>query len=45
VKVWCVSAREEGASLAVHTSRVDSVTFSPDGQHIVSGSDVKFVKV
>ena len=40
-----MSARKEVASLAGHTSCVDSVAFSPDGQHIVSGSDDKLVKV
>ena len=33
------------ASLAGHTSVVLSVAFSPDGQHIVSGSADKLVKV
>jgi WD40 repeat protein len=33
------------ASLAGHTGYVRSVAFSPDGQHIVSGSDDKLVKV
>jgi WD40 repeat protein len=33
------------ASLAGHTSLVCSVAFSPDGQHIVSGSADKLVKV
>jgi WD40 repeat protein len=33
------------ASLAGHTDVVFSVAFSPDGQHIVSGSDDKLVKV
>ena len=33
------------ASLAGHTDTVRSVAFSPDGQHIVSGSDDKLVKV
>jgi WD40 repeat protein len=45
VKVWSVSARKEVASLAGHTDDVWSVAFSPDGQHIVSGSDDKLVKV
>ena len=44
-----MSARKEVASLAGHTTCVaacvDSVAFSPDGQHIVSGSDDKLVKV
>jgi WD40 repeat protein len=35
-----VSDREEIASLAGHTSCVNSVAFSPDGQNIVSGSRV-----
>ena len=33
------------ASLAGHTRPVCSVAFSPDGQHIVSGSYDKLVKV
>jgi WD40 repeat protein len=33
------------ASLAGHTDWVHSVAFSPDGQHIVSGSRDKLVKV
>ena len=33
------------ASLAGHTNNVSSVAFSPDGQHIVSGSYDKLVKV
>jgi WD40 repeat protein len=45
VKVWSVSARKEVASLAGHTNEVNSVAFSPDGQHIVSGSRDKLVKV
>jgi WD40 repeat protein len=45
VKVWSVSARKEVASLAGHTSYVFSVAYSPDGQHIVSGSDDKLVTV
>jgi WD40 repeat protein len=40
-----VSARKEVASLAGHTNSVWSVAFSPDGQHIVSGSADKLVKV
>jgi WD40 repeat protein len=40
-----VSGGKEVASLAGHTSSVYSVAFSPDGQHIVSGSLDKLVKV
>jgi WD40 repeat protein len=40
-----VSARKEVASLIGHTSKVRSVAFSPDGQHIVSGSVDNLVKV
>ena len=37
---------EEGGCIAGwHTSYVRSVSFSPDGQHIVSGSRDKLVKV
>jgi COMPASS component SWD3 len=37
---------EEGvASLAGHTDMIFSVAFSPDGQHIVSGSGDNLVKV
>ncbi len=36
---------KEVASLAGHANSVWSVAFSPDGQHIVSGSDGKLVKV
>jgi WD40 repeat protein len=45
VKVWSVSGGKVVASLAGHTSVVYSVAFSPDGQHIVSGSRDKLVKV
>ncbi len=37
VKMWFVSDRKE-VSLAGHSNNVFSVAFSPDGQHIVSGS-------
>jgi WD40 repeat protein len=40
-----VSGGKEVASLAGHTNSVFSVAFSPDGQHIVSGSYDKLVKV
>ncbi len=40
-----MSARKELASLAGHTYFVVSVAFSPDGQHIVSGSWDTLVKV
>jgi COMPASS component SWD3 len=33
-----VSGGKEVASLTGHTEYVSSVAFSPDGQHIVSGS-------
>ncbi len=45
VKVWSVSGGKEVASLAGHTGSVCSVAFSPDGQHIVSGSLDLLVKV
>ena len=45
MKVWSVSARKEVASLAGHTNDVFSVAFSPDGQHIASGSGDNLVKV
>jgi WD40 repeat protein len=46
MKVWSVSGGKEVASLAGHTYQfVHSVAFSPDGQHIVSGSQNKLVKV
>ncbi len=38
-------SRKEVASLAGHTNGVLSVTFSPDGQHVVSGSDDNLMKV
>jgi WD40 repeat protein len=38
VKVWSVSGGKEVASLAGHASVVRSVAFSPNEQHIVSGS-------
>ncbi len=40
-----MSARNEVASLAGHAGIVGSVAFSPDAQHIVSGSQDKLVKV
>jgi WD40 repeat protein len=45
VKVCSVPGGKEVASLAGHTNCVFSVAFSPDGQHIVSGSGHKLVKV
>jgi WD40 repeat protein len=45
VNVWSVSGGKEVASLAGRTSGVLSVAFSPDGQHIVSGSYDELVKV
>jgi WD40 repeat protein len=47
VKVWSASGgKEVNASLAGHKSQyVHSVAFSPDGQHIVSGSGDNLVKV
>ena len=43
--MWYASGGKEVASLAGHTSSVSSVAFSPDGQHIVSGSGDGLVKV
>jgi WD40 repeat protein len=47
VKVWsvCVCGKEAASGLAGDASYVLSVAFSPDGQHIVSGSGfvVKFL--
>jgi WD40 repeat protein len=40
-----VSGRKEVASLAGHTNWVRSVAFSPDGQHVLSGSHDNLVKV
>jgi WD40 repeat protein len=40
-----VSGGKDVASLAGHNEHVRSVAFSPDGQHIVSGSHDKLVKV
>ena len=40
-----MSGGKEVASLAGHTDWVSSVAFSPDGQHIVSGSMDQLVKV
>ena len=40
-----MSGGKEVASLAGHASFVNSVAFSPDGQHIVSGSSDELVKV
>ena len=40
-----IKAMKAVASLAGHTNRVMSVAFSPDGQHIVSGSVDNLVKV
>ena len=38
VKLWNVLAKEEMASLGGHTSGVRSLSFSPDGQTLASGS-------
>jgi WD40 repeat protein len=43
--VWSLSARKEVASLAGHKGIIYSVAFSPDGQHFVSASEDKLVKM
>jgi WD40 repeat protein len=44
--VECHDRREIAAGpFTGHTVRVNSVAFSPDGQHIVSGSDDKTIRV
>ncbi|KAG5651693.1 hypothetical protein H0H81_007805 [Sphagnurus paluster] len=43
--VWDASTGNELKELKGHTSLVTSVAFSPDGKHIVSGSDDKSVQV
>ncbi len=44
-KVWPLSARKEVASLAGHKGIVYSVAFSPDGQHFVSASEDRLIKM
>ena len=43
--MWDAMTGEELKSLAGHTNSVWSVAFSPDGSHIVSGSDDKTIRV
>jgi hypothetical protein len=45
VRVWDVQTGKKLAVLEGHTGRVRSVVFSPDGAHIVSGSDDDTVRV
>jgi WD40 repeat protein len=45
VRVWDVSTGEEKAKLEGHGAVVTSVSFSPDGLSIVSGSADKTVRV
>ena len=45
VKVWDAATGQESLTLTGHTSWVDSVAFSPDGQRLASASFDKTVKV
>ena len=45
VKLWDVRTRTAIATLEGHTDRVNSVTFSPDGKMLASGSDDLTVKL
>ena len=45
MKVWSVESGECVTTLEGHSSYVRSVSFSPDGKHVASGSDDKTVKV
>jgi WD40 repeat protein len=45
VRVWDVATGEEKAKLEGHGDQVTSVSFSPDGVSIVSGSTDKTVRV
>jgi WD40 repeat protein len=45
IKLWDLATGEEIASLSGHSQRVNVVTFTPDGQTLVSGSDDSTIKV
>jgi len=45
VRVWDVASGEEVTQLSGHSDRVYSVSFSPDGSRIVSGSSDRSMRV
>ena len=45
IKLWDVHTGQEKATLKGHTEAVNSVTFSPDGKWLASGSSDATVKV
>jgi WD40 repeat protein len=45
IKLWDVGNQTQLASLAGHTSSVDSVSFSPDGRLLASGSNDNTIKL
>jgi WD40 repeat protein len=45
VRIWNAASGIQELELRGHTKWVNSVGFSPDGKHIVSGSDDKMVRI
>jgi WD40 repeat protein len=45
VKLWSVESQKEVTTLQGYSSKVCSVTFSPDGKYLASGSGVRIVKL
>lgn len=45
MKIWDVATGSCVNNLTGHTDFVESVAYSPDGKHIVSGGDDKSVKI
>ena len=45
MKIWSTESGEIVRTLNGHTQSVHSVSFSPDGKYVVSGSDDKSVKI
>lgn len=45
IRLWLPTVRGECTVVKCHTGAVRSVDFSPDGQHVISASDDKSVKV
>ena len=43
--IWSDSGRGQECTLTGHSGYVRSVSYSPDGKHIVSGSEDKTVKI
>lgn len=45
IRLWLPTVRGECTVVKSHTGAVRSVDFSPDGQHLLSASDDKTIKV